>query len=108
MSYEWKISDIKRENRTSGYHFFEANALRFFNSKISSTVYQGEGGVFFVTSEQFVPTDGSPPYPRMFTVRRFMPETGDVRTASTFQEFKTVEEARAAARYYAEHKPEEV
>lgn len=74
---KWTIADIKAANHVKGGHFFDRSSMRFFDSKILSTVYQGVGGVFFVTSEQF---HGSRGYtaPRKYTVRQFYPESGDI------------------------------
>ena len=47
------IDHIKTKNEQAGYFFFEKGAMRFFNSRICPTVYKGDGGVFFITSEQF-------------------------------------------------------
>ena len=85
------IREIRYTNERSGFHFFDAATLRFFRSRIGSTVYEGPGGIYFVTSEQFVGSNGVAA-PRSFTVRKFNPETSDVGTAGRFNEL-----SRAAA-----------
>lgn len=64
------IEEIKRRNTEAGLHYFDPDTMRFFKSRVSSTVYQGPGGVFFVTSEK-------PPHgPRRYTPRMFLPNGG--------------------------------
>ncbi len=79
----WTIDRIRTANREAGQHFFEPGAMRFFRSRVLSGVYQGDGGVYFVTSERFVASDGSSPG-RAFTVRQFNPETGSVSSVGAF------------------------
>jgi hypothetical protein len=79
------IDDIKRMNRSAGRYFFGPATMRFFRSRIGSTVYEGPGGVYFVTSEQFVPNSGRP-HPRLYTVRQFDPATGDVDSLGEFNQ----------------------
>jgi hypothetical protein len=57
--------------------------MRGFKSRLLSTVYQGPGGVYFVTSEKFTgfhSEDG----PRLYTVRQYDPEADDIRTVGPF------------------------
>lgn len=68
MDKLYDISDIKMIDKSSGHYFFSKGAMNFFDSHILPTVYQGVGGVFFVTSEQ-------PPHgPRVYNVRQFFPQ----------------------------------
>lgn len=100
----WTIDDIKRANADAGYYFFSPSTMRSFNSRVSDEVYQGPGGVFFVTSEK---NRGSCNYwnsierPRLYTVRQFLPETGDVKNMEGFQKYKTLDSAKRAAKRYA-------
>ena len=77
----WTITAIKQANRDAGNHWFEPATLRFFRSRVLPTVYQGPGGIYFVSSEQF--NDASP---RRYTVRTFDPTTGEVDTFGEFNE----------------------
>lgn len=83
----WDMTAIRAANALVGGHWFDRNTLRFFRSQVLRTVYQGPGGVYFVSSEQFDDTS-----PRRFTVRQFDPATGDVDTFGEFNEL-----GRAAA-----------
>lgn len=92
----WTIEDIKAANERAGFFFFEPATLRFFRSRVHSDVYQGPGGVYFVTSEQFRASNGYTA-PRLFTVRRFDPETGSADTEGEFQAYGTRGKAHRAA-----------
>jgi uncharacterized protein (DUF1330 family) len=63
-------------------HFFDRKTLRFFDSRIERSVYQGPGGVYFLTSEQFHGSEGYT-RPRKWTVRHFNTETGAINTAQS-------------------------
>lgn len=43
------LSEIEAANRAAGYHWFEASSMRFFRSRVGSTVYYGR---YFISSEQ--------------------------------------------------------
>jgi hypothetical protein len=97
----WNITAIKHANKTAGKHYFEPGTMQFFDSRVLSYVYQGPGGVYFVTSEQFHGSTGSKP--RAFTVRRFNPETAAIDTFGPFNEL-TRERAQRIARIAAHSK----
>jgi hypothetical protein len=92
------ISNIKRANAKAGFFFFSRDTMKFFHSSVNEKLFEGPGGVFFVTSEQ---QDGG--HPRLYTVRQFEVDTGNVRTAGNFQEFKTLKEAYAVAKGLSEN-----
>jgi len=78
------IQQIMTAHKQSGGHFFDKDTLRFFKSRILETVYQGPGGIYFVTSERFEFRDDS--HKRGYTVRKFTPKTFSVDTAGEFNE----------------------
>lgn len=86
------INSIKSVNKAKGMHFFEKQAMRFFNSRVQSEVFPTENGAVFVTSER---NDG---YPRMYTTRHINEDTGCIETLGEFQEFKSRNGALAAAK----------
>lgn len=105
MEY-YTIEDIKRLNKEGGKYFFSPDTMRFFRSRVGDTVYQGQGGIFFVTSEQFATY--SPHYrvdPRKYTVRQFIPESGDVETVSEYNELSRSQAHRLAKKYALEGVP---
>lgn len=91
------IAAIKEANRKAGHHFFEADSMRFFRSKIARGVIIA--GRLFITSEQFVPSDG-PPDPRRYSVR-VAHDNGSVATVGEFQAYATLAEAHRAAKEMA-------
>lgn len=89
MNAPTTIAEVKRRNAAAGHYFFEASAMRFFNSKVETGVY-GRG--FFVTSETI-----DQDRPRDYTVR-LARETGQVQTVGRFRQFGTLADAVDAAR----------
>lgn len=83
MRTMWILSTIRRANIAAGGHWFDRSTLRFFNSRVYRTVYQGPGGVYFVSWESYDGINGD------FTVRQFNPDTGDVRTYGDIMSHKT-------------------
>ena len=82
----WSMLEIQQSNHANGQYFFESAALRFFKSRVSDVVYQGKGGIYFVTSEKH--DNAFVCEPRLYTVRRFVPKGGRVETIGEFQEYK--------------------
>ena len=97
----WTMAQIRACNRERGLHFFDRDTLRFFNSRVGRSVYQGPGGVYFVSSEQFEPSSG-PAFPRKYSVRKFHPKDCSVDTVGDFQRFgfehAATDEAKRLAR----------
>lgn len=86
------IQDIKEANARMGMYFFEKKAMRFFSSRIlAQTFDNGANGVFFVTSER------GPNGVRAYSVRKFLPTTGDIETVGEFQGYATRKQAMTAA-----------
>lgn len=90
------MTDIKTANRELGHHFFDADTMRFFRSRVESDVI---GGRYFITSEQYESSTGERA-PRRYTVR-VAKNNGDVDTVGEFQAFSTKAEAVAEARRLA-------
>lgn len=98
------LADMRRANSDAGAHFFDADTIRFFRSRIGN-VYAGR---IFTTSEQFVsPTCEGP---RRWTVRVMHDDgyTGDLLEPGVeqygtggFQAYETHEQAHAAALRWA-------
>lgn len=84
----YSVSEIEREAK--GY-FFSKDTMRFFKSRILQDVYQGVGGVYFVTSERF---DNNTP--RLFTVRKYDPETRMINTAGDFNQLSRYQAIKSA------------
>ena len=82
------IAELKAANKANGGHWFDADTMRFFKSRIESRIIAGNR---FVTSEQ--PPSG----PRMYSVR-FFREDGSVGTVGEFCRYLTKEDAIEAAK----------
>lgn len=92
----YSIDDIKDCNRQAGKKFFSDENMRFGKSRVSDKVYQGAGGIFFVTSElDFFDM-------RRYAVRQFEPETGAVATVGSWHGL-TRSVAHGAAKMLAAH-----
>lgn len=87
------IEAMKRANRDAGFHFFDADSMRFFRSRIAPGVI---GGRFFVTSEQYVAVMSNEKGPRLYTVRE-MRSDGSIETVGEFQAHRSLGAARNAA-----------
>lgn len=86
------ISEIKAANLAAGQHFFSPSAMAFFDSQIGTKTWTcPDGTVLFTTSER------GPSEVRLYTVRRFHPDTGEITDASEFQAFDSSQKARAYA-----------
>jgi hypothetical protein len=83
----YTINDIKRANHRLGHHWFEADTLRFFRSRILPGVIAGG---FFITSENDCLGTG-----RRYTVR-LCREDGSIETVGQFQQFSRADSARRA------------
>ena len=96
------ITAIK--NRHQG-HWFEPGSLRFFNSRFPRrAVYPVADGAFFISSEfskgVYISTGWIPDGPVLYSVRFCSDQDGSINTASEFQEYETLSEAREAAKAF--------
>ncbi len=94
------IEDVQRQNKTAGLHFFDADTLRFFRSRIDWQTFGTLPIIYFVTSEKFTMI-GYPDGPRLYTVRAIDMRTGRTLAVSEFQRFKTLQGARNHAKKLA-------
>lgn len=91
----WTIPEIRLRNKEAGHHFFNRETIAFFNSRVSEVVY----GRYFVTSEQFVASDGTAD-DRRYTVRRFNDDYS-IDTIGEFQQYASRVEALLEAKRLA-------
>jgi hypothetical protein len=100
------MDDVRRRHHG---HWFDPDTMRFFRSRVGEDAFLTNDGTraYFVSSEQFKPSDG-PAFRRRFTVRVIDMETGDIDTASDWQEFGSRGAARNAAIRFANSKQKEV
>ena len=64
-----------------GRHWFDADSMRFFRTRLPQSAYKGDGGIYFVTSERFTSSRGS--LPRAYSVRKLVGE-GRIETVGDF------------------------
>ena len=74
-------------------HFFDKDAMRFFNSRIPSGGYSNGKEVFFITSEKYN-SDSK----RAYTIRKLTIKTGSIETVGEFQQYKTSTKANKEAK----------
>ena len=79
------MADVKRNNKQAGRYWFSPDTMGFFNSRVESELVAGK---FFVTSEQ---RDWDAP--RLYSIRKYDPETHQIGTVGDFQAFKTCQDA---------------
>lgn len=84
----YNMESIKRFNHAAGQHFFEADTMRFFKSRIAPGVYhKGDHINLFITSEKF-----DYKTPRFYTIRQLQPN-GSIKTIGEFQQYKSLDSA---------------
>jgi hypothetical protein len=97
--YSSRLVEMRDVERAHRGHWFSPDTMRFFRSRIGSYGYlsQSDGAkVFFVSSEQFDYQS-----PRLYTVRVQDRATGDIESASTFQQYASWSGADRAAQRMA-------
>ena len=85
-----EVRDFYKRNQPDG-HWFDADSMRFFGTKLPEIAYESEAGVHFITRE----TD--PSGVSAYSVRRQLPN-GDIETVGKFHSYKTRAAAAAAIR----------
>ena len=86
MSNFQSVTEFKKLNKEKGFHFFSAEANRFFGSRVEPEMISGE---FFLTSERDHYREDNP---RCWTVRRARLD-GQVDTIGDFQAHSTKQAA---------------
>ena len=98
----YSLNDLKSHYRrvTQG-HWFDADTMRFFNSRISSDLFYSpkKGLIYFISSEKY-----NYDSPRYYSVRSYEPKTGDIETIGEFQAYGTLGSAKTAAKKLTEGK----
>lgn len=88
----YTIQMIRQEMNERGSHWWSRGAFRFFRCRVLPTVYQGEGGIYFVSSEQM--SDESP---REYSIRKYDSAERDIETIGKFGGYKRSQDARDEA-----------
>ena len=85
-----KISEVKAIVKSNGGHFFDKGTMKCWGTRIETSVFKN--GCFVTSEDNYNKTK------RLYTVRRFNGKSID--TIGDFQQYKTKESAREAARAY--------
>ncbi len=85
-----KISEVKAIVKSNGSHFFDKDTMKYWGTRIETSVFKN--GCFVTSENDFWETK------RLYTVRRFNGKS--IVTIGDFQQYKTKEAAREAARTY--------
>lgn len=86
-----RIEEVKQVDRDHKNHFFDADTIRFFNSRVSDRAYKVGDKAYFITSERSKIGN----QPRKWSIRVIDLTTGNIRTVGQFQEFNSSKEAKA-------------
>jgi len=96
------MDDIKAATRQRGGDgkWFTPDAMRWWHSRVSDTVWPVTDGAYFVSSERPSPDYGTWE-PRRYTVR-FCSDAGSIDTIGNFREHDTLAQAKRHARAAAD------
>ncbi len=83
MTYS-TLAEVVAANDQAGRHWFEADSMEFFNSRLETDLI---GGSYFVSSEQY-----QSGYPRLYTIRQ-ADEDGHIHSIGEFQAYDTLDSA---------------
>jgi len=95
------VAELESLAKERGSHFFDEKTMGFFRSKVMDQTFPVHGGIYFVTSEQFVPSVGAP-YGRRWTVRFIDAASGDINTVGKFQQYSNRTSAMREAKEISE------
>ncbi len=87
----YTINTIQDEMTAAGSHWWDHGTMRYFQCRVGEKVYQGDGGIYFVTSER------NHDEPRKFSVRQYLPEAKDIDTLGEFNSLTRAQAHRVAA-----------
>ena len=84
------IDEVKEANKELGHHFFSPDTMKFFASRVESSLYKNQT---FITSEKKCFDD----YTRVYCVRKAL-SNGSIETVE--RQISSIEEARKIAENY--------
>ena len=87
------MEEVKSRAEKGSPHFFDADTMRCFSSRISELCWKSGDDIYFITSEadkSYIKHKGSI---RAYTVRK-CDLNGDINTIGTFQGHTTLNQAR--------------
>lgn len=97
------MGEVKRAyGPGEGRHWFDADTLRYFRTKLPGRAIKVESGTYFVTQET------SPSGKTAYTIRRQDPDNGSIGTLGLFHSYETYAEAKSALHSHLEAEVEHV
>jgi len=91
----WSVNNIQTAMFARGSHWWDADSMRFFGTRVCGPAWNGPNGVFFVTSEK--PPHGD----RGYTIRQFDQESCELNTVGELCGYSNRETAVLNARKMA-------
>jgi hypothetical protein len=76
---------------TPNGHWFDKDTMAFFKSRLNEKLYYTDKVIYFISSEK------GPSGLRRYSIRYYVPLTGEVGTHGEFQKYKTLAAAKLAA-----------
>lgn len=95
QSGNYLIEEVKTRAEKGSPHFFDADSMRFFSSRISEYCWKINNKIYFITSEADRGTVKHSGSTRGWTVR-IIDQHGDIQRLGEFQEYSSLNEARHA------------
>lgn len=92
------VEQVKTRAEKGAKHFFDADSMRFFSSRISELCWKINDDIYFITSE------ANRGYSRRMWTLRKSDKDGDITTIGEFQEHSSLYEARKAMKEILEVK----
>jgi hypothetical protein len=96
------LTEVKQANKAIGNHFFGKDTTRFFRSKYGELF----NGCYFITSEQFVGSDGIAD-PRKYTLRIALSD-GSIETVGAFNKSEDARQLKKWAKSFPERLQEAI
>ena len=100
------INEIQARMRATGSHWWDADTMGYFGTKVKSPVYSGPGGHYFVTRDG-TGFDWKEKNSFGYTVRSYNETSNDIRSVLGIAKYETYEEAEDVA-IRAAHGPDEI
>jgi len=101
-SGNYLIDEVKRRAEKGSPHFFDADTMRFFSSRVSELAWQKDEIIYFITSEADKSYHKHSGSIRAWTVRKSDID-GDITTLGDFQGHETLSQARKAIKEVIEN-----
>lgn len=102
-SGKYLLNEVKIRAEEAHSHFFDADTMRFFSSRVSELCWNKGMDIYFITSEADKSSFKHSGSIRAFTIRKCSID-GNIDTIGKFQEYSTLNEARKGIKEILESK----